>query len=227
MAVAVVTAGTDVFTAGATSLTTGSFTVGAGVTALLAVITIGASGGGAGPTGVSCAWNTSSPMAQIVGPVPISGVFITSGTTYFFWIANPAQVTSTATVSWTNSCRACLGLISFSGTDTTTPFLNSTSNTGVGGTATLGVSIPANGAAVAMGMDCSNFSSGMTGAGITSWFFDTNAIQTATGYGGGIGASGTLTFNVPDSAAPNGVWSMAGVAVQPSLFAPPCGQIWC
>lgn len=224
MAIALGAAGTQVFGGGVTTLTTGSFTVGVGITALLGVLAVGAISGGPAPSGLSCAWNTSGTMAQIVGPVSISGAFITSGATYFFWIANPAQTASTATVSWTNNCQACFSLISFSGTDTTTPFINSHSSTGTGGTASTTITVPVNGGAVAMGVDCSNFSGGVTGSGVTPWFLDQNVIQTATGYGL---SSSNLTFNIPDSGAPAGVWSVAGVAIQPPLSTTsPCGQIW-
>lgn len=219
MAVALGVAGATVFGAGINTLTTASYTVGSGITALLGVLAVGAISGNPGPSSPSCAWNTTGTMAQIVGPVSISGAFITSGATYFFWIANPAQTTSTATVSWANNCQACFALISFSGTDTVTPFINPGSSTGTGGTASTTITVPPNGGAVAMGVDCSNFSGGMTGTGVTPWFLDQNVIQTATGYGFG---STNLTFNVPDSGAPNGVWSVAGVGIQspPSVLSP-------
>lgn len=223
MAVALGVAGTQIAAGGVTTLTTGSFTVGAGISALLGVLAVGATSGGTAASGVTCAWNTTSPMAQIVGPVTItSSGFIVSGATYFFWIANPAQVASTATANWTNACQACLALISFTGTDTTTPFINANSNTGTSGTATTTITVPSNGGAIALGLDCGSFPSGMTGTGVTPWFLDQSQIQTATGYGFG---SSNLTFNVPTNLGD--VWSVAGVAVQPPATSTILmGQTW-
>lgn len=212
-------AGTLVDATAATSITTGSFTVGGIVSALLGVVTIGAVSGETAATGVSCSWNGAG-MTQVVGPVTItSSTFIVSGATYFFSLPNPTFGTGTATVSWTNACRACFNLISFTGTDPTTPFVNPASNTGTGGTASCTITVPVNGGAVAMGLDCANWvtSASMTGTGVTPWFADQSTIQTVAAYGFG---SSNLTFNATDSGSPAGNWSIAGIGINP---APPQG----
>lgn len=229
MAVALDTAGAPVFTGGGTSLVTGSFTVGSSsVTALLAVLNIGQTSGGAAASSVTCAWNGIS-MTQLTGPV-VNGSFFTTGTTYFFWLANPAVGAFTAAASWTNTDQVGgFSLISFTGTDTTTPFVNFNSNTGTNSDpATVTITVPANGGAVAMAMDCSNnldpAPGGMTGTGVTPWFADTNTIQSMAGYGFG---SSNLTFNAVHSfGATSNKWSAVGVAIQPPIGISPCGQIW-
>lgn len=215
MAVALGAAGTVSFVSGSqTTITSPSFTVGAGVTALLAVINLGQTTGNLSPTGVTCAWNTTGTMTQIIGPVHINGAgnFWTSLNTFMFWIANPVQVTSTAVVNWTGSFQGCMALISFTGTDTSLPFVNANSNQSTGATPTATITVPPNGGAIALATDVQNMDAGITGSGVTPWFFDTNVTQCATGYGFG---SSNLTFNAHELGAPPGIWSVAGVAIQP------------
>jgi hypothetical protein len=209
MAVALGVAGTHVAGGAVATLTTGSFTTGASVTALLGVLSLAYSS--TAPTGVGIAWNTTGTMTNLIGPIILTGPPLVA--TYFFGLVNPAITTSTAKATWTTSTTECyLGLISFTGTDTTTPFINTTSITNqTGGTsASLTVTIPASGAGVCLITDDTSIPGSTTGTGVTSWWNDSTTQNCAAGY-----AIVSVNTAFAATVTSGDKWQAVGVAVQP------------
>lgn len=122
---------------GATSVTTGTFTIGAGVNrAAIACLHFYAS-------------NNPSGITVSVGGVSGSAITgadtgtATTSRTVCFCVTNPPSGSRTASASWTNAATGDFGVITATGVDQTTPCTNGAQavNAGAGGVATVSVTI--------------------------------------------------------------------------------------
>jgi hypothetical protein len=203
----------DVSFNGVTSFSFTNITVGASATALAAAIVLTCNVGTQNLpiTFTSVTWN--SVAMTLVPGANISNLLsgASTGEVYIFGLANPTSGAKTLAGSWSASANGYVDAISFTGTDTTTPFVNGTANTNGAGTATGSITVTS---AVGNYTLAVFFEDNQSWASTNNTKLFTDASGTA-GNGAANYATGAATVTLTATASASaGQWAVAGVSVQ-------------
>jgi hypothetical protein len=193
-----------------TSVTTLSgtpITATASATAVLASLVLGDATAVTLPTGITVKW-----AAQTLSiPTSADTGFLTGSLhknrAALYGIGAPTTGAQTVTATWTNAYTGYLNIMSWKGSDTTTPFKNGTTATATSTAPSVSVTSPANDfAAGCMFTDGSN----ITATNQTQWWLNTSqANNGAANYTAGAGATTLST-----AAITSDLWGYAACDVQ-------------
>jgi hypothetical protein len=207
-----------------TSFSFTNLTIGASATALIATVAFNRQVNNTAPTAVALTWNAVSMTL-----VPSATADNTTGAIYagarIFGLASPATGNKTLAGSWTTAMFGYVDAISFTGTDTSTPFANGNAATGT--STTPGVTITS-----ATGNEVVAVHSVILGASPpafnsvdhTQLFLDNSGGE---GNGAGNYATGAATVALASVLAASGQWASAGCSiVVPAVTDVLQSQVW-
>jgi hypothetical protein len=162
------------------------------------------------PTGVSITWNS---VALSIVPSADTGFFVDNvdQRAVMYGLASPASGAKTFAGSWTNSYSGYANVMSWKGTDTTTPFKNGTNvanATSSGTTCSITVTSPTNDFAVG----CLTAFPTINSANQTSWWLS-NAGSTADGAANYTAGAGSTTLTCTLQVAGNYGYAACDVQV--------------
>src|SRR6266853_1109252 len=199
-----------------TSFSATPLTITASGTAALASIIFEENNGTTQPSGVSITWNS---VAMSIVPGADTGVIASIAhdiRAVLYGLASPATGSHTFAGSWTNAYAGYCEIMSWKGTDTTTPFKNGVNASGTSAAPSITVNSPTNDFAVGCLAE-----GGENGASLTpnqtSWWADTGGSRGAGGanYTAGASASTSLTTTLSVSET----WAYAACDVQVPIVA--------
>jgi hypothetical protein len=197
----------DISAQGVTSLSGTPITATASATAVLASLVLGDTAALSVPTGVTVKW-----AAQTLSIVPGADTGFLTGATnknrsVLYGIGSPTTGAQTLSVTWTNTYAGYVNVMSWKGSDTTTPFKNGTTATATSTAPSVSVTSPTGDFAVGcVFSDTQGFST----TNQTQWWVDNAQVDNgAANYTAG---SGTVTLST--AAIVSDLWGYAACDVQ-------------
>jgi hypothetical protein len=216
MTVAVDAVGTELAFNSSTSVNFTGITVGASATALACVLAFNNST--LTPVLVAATWN-GVPMT-----IEATGTAETTGTAFAYTVIlglpNPAAGNKTLAVTWTNAALGYVGAISFTGTDTTTPFTNGAgSGSTTGASQSVTITSATGDIVIAVASDISEGYTAVNASGGGGIFNASGTGWDNTGAGGNAASfysAGAATVTMTATTGTNSdTWSIAGCNVVP------------